>query len=79
MLIIKRKTDEVITIEPSPGLDTSQTVNDLFRGGAIEITLLEVGRNQVKFAINAPEQLKIWRGTSPTAKNVEVAESLDPA
>lgn len=65
MLIIKRKTDESITIEPVEGMDTSQTIGELFTDGAIEIRLLEVGHNAVKVAIDAPSQLRIWRGKRP--------------
>lgn len=65
MLIIKRRTSEVITIEPIRGSDTSRTVDELFSGGVIEITLLEVRGNQVKFAVNAPPNLQIWRGHAP--------------
>lgn len=62
MLVIKRKGDETITIEPMDGLDMSQTVEQLFSSGPIEITFLDVGQNQVKIAIDAPSALKIWRG-----------------
>ncbi len=62
MLIIKRKAQDIITIAPKDGIDTSLPIEDLFEGGVIEITLLEVGRRQVKVAIDAPEKLQIWRG-----------------
>lgn len=65
MLIMKRKTRQSITIEPVDGVDMSQTLDDLFANGAIEIQLLEVGGSQVKVAIEAPPQLKIWRGKRP--------------
>lgn len=67
MLIIKRKANETIIIEPIEGSDTSQTINELFSSGAIEIKLLAVGPNQVKVAISAPPQLKIWRGKRPVS------------
>lgn len=62
MLIIKRKAQEVITIAPTEDLDTSRPISDLFENGPIEIKLLEVGRRQVKVAIDAPRLLQIWRG-----------------
>jgi sRNA-binding carbon storage regulator CsrA len=62
MLIIKRKALDVITIAPQEGLDTSRPISDLFEGGSIKITMLEVGRRQVKVAIDAPQNLQIWRG-----------------
>jgi len=65
MLIIKRKGDEAITIEPMDGVDQLQTVGELFSQGPIEITVFDVGKNVVKVAIDAPPQLKIWRGQRP--------------
>lgn len=65
MLVIKRKALDVITIEPVIGTDQSLSIEELFTDGAIEITLLEVGHKQVKVAIKAPAQLKIWRGHNP--------------
>ena len=62
MLIIKRKAQDVITIAPLDGFDSSRPVHELFENGVIEIKLLEVGRKQVKVAIDAPSQLQIWRG-----------------
>ena len=62
MLIIKRRIDESITIQPRDGIDASQTIDELFASGAIEIRLLEVRSNKVTIAIEAPPELKIWRG-----------------
>lgn len=62
MLIIKRKAQDIITIAPLEGMDLSRPISDLFEDGVIEIKLLEVGRRQVKVAIDAPSQLQIWRG-----------------
>lgn len=69
MLIIKRKAQEVITIAPLEGIDTSKTIAELFEDGVIEIKLLEVGRRQVKIAIDAPRQLQIWRGRKDAPDN----------
>lgn len=62
MLVIKRKAEDVITIEPVAGADRSLSIEELFTDGAIEIRLLQVANKQVKVAIKAPAQLKIWRG-----------------
>ena len=64
MLIIRRKIDEVITIEPAEYCDTSQTIAELFASGAIEITVHEIGEKNVELAIETPPQLKISRGRS---------------
>lgn len=68
MLIIKRKANEFITIEPDEGADKSLTIEDLFTEGGIEIRLLEVGSKQIKLAIEAPPQLKIWRDEGPAQR-----------
>lgn len=62
MLIIKRKAQDVITIAPTDDFDLDRPVRELFEGGVVEIKLLEVGRRQVKIAIDAPRNLQIWRG-----------------
>jgi len=62
MLIIKRKAQDIITISPVEGMDTSLPISEIFDHGPIEIKLLEVGRRQVKVAIDAPPLLQIWRG-----------------
>lgn len=67
MLIIKRKALDVITIAPQEGFDTSRPISDLFEDGVIKITMLEVGRRQVKVAIDAPQNLQIWRGEKDSA------------
>lgn len=75
MLIIKRKALDVITIAPQDGLDTSRPISDLFEGGSIKITMLEVGRRQVKVAIDAPQNLQIWRGDKDAALDEETKSS----
>jgi len=65
MLIIKRRADESIVIEPSGDADTSISVAELFASGAIEIRLLDVGPRRVTIAIDAPKELKIWRDGRP--------------
>ena len=65
MLIIKRKHDEAIVITPRDDVDTSKTIAELFARGPIEIKIREIGSHTVKVAIQAPPQLKIWRGAKP--------------
>jgi sRNA-binding carbon storage regulator CsrA len=76
MLIIKRKAKEMITIEPVRGSNTNTTVQELFTSGAIEITLLEVCKNQVKLAISAPTDLQIWRGKAPNEGGLRLDQEL---
>ena len=77
MLIIKRKAQDIITIAPLEGIDTSLPISEIFNGGVIEIKLLEVGRRQVKVAIDAPPQLQIWRGRKePEASDDKTADDV---
>ena len=63
MLIVTRKTNETITIEPVTGLDPASKFSEAFASSAIEIRLVHIGGNRVRVAIEAPPQLDIWRGT----------------
>lgn len=65
MLVIKRRSDESITITPRDDVDPSLTLRELFASGAIEVRLLDVSTSRVTLAIDAPPQLKIWRGIRP--------------
>jgi sRNA-binding carbon storage regulator CsrA len=61
MLVIRRRSDESIVIQPADGADANMTLAQLFANGPIQITLLGgTGRN-VKMGIEAPEQLSIRR------------------
>ena len=64
MLIVSRKMNEIITIEPIDPLDYS-TLADVFEHGSIEIRLVEIRGSRVRIAIQAPTELRIWRGPSP--------------
>ena len=78
MLIIKRKAQDIITIAPVEGVDTSLPISEIFKDGVIEIKLLEVGRRQVKVAIDAPSLLQIWRGKKESSAPVaDGPENID--
>lgn len=78
MLIIKRKAQDIITIAPKEGMDTSLPISEIFKDGVIEIKLLEVGRRQVKVAIDAPPQLQIWRGKiNSNTRDSEASDEVD--
>jgi len=62
MLILSRRPNETITIEPMSELDPNTTLSEAFEHGAIEIKLLCVAGRRIRIAIDAPQQLKIWRG-----------------
>jgi sRNA-binding carbon storage regulator CsrA len=62
MLVISRRKNETITIEPIEGLDPTMTLERAFQDGPIEIRLVHVSSSKVRLAIEAPQELRIWRG-----------------
>jgi sRNA-binding carbon storage regulator CsrA len=65
MLVLSRKADESIVIQPADGVDGNMTMAQLFANGPIQITLLGGTGRRVKMGIEAPEQLSIRRKDSP--------------
>ena len=61
MLVLSRRADESIVIEPADGAEVSMTLAQLFADGPILITLLGGTGRRVKMGIKAPEQLSIRR------------------
>jgi sRNA-binding carbon storage regulator CsrA len=61
MLVLSRRADESILIQPAEGTDVSMTLEQLFAKGPILITLLGGTGRRVKVGIEAPEQLSIRR------------------
>jgi sRNA-binding carbon storage regulator CsrA len=61
MLVLSRRADESILIQPAEGADGSMTLAQLFANGPILITLLGASGRRVKVGIEAPEQLAIRR------------------
>jgi sRNA-binding carbon storage regulator CsrA len=66
MLVLSRRTDESIVIEPADGANGSMTLAQLFADGAIVITLLGGTGRRVKVGIEAPEHLSIQRKDAAT-------------
>lgn len=77
MLVVSRKENEWVRIEPIEGLDPKLTLRDVFADGPIIVKVMHVGR-RVRLVIDAPPTLKIWRD-SPAAPHdsIAVAEPLD--
>lgn len=67
MLIVTRKTDESITIEPLEGVDPEMTLSEAFRNGPIEVKLIRINRSRVRLAIDAPAEFQVWRGRRDAA------------
>jgi sRNA-binding carbon storage regulator CsrA len=61
VLVVTRKQNESIIIEPIDGLDPSMTVREAFAHGSIVVTLADVGPRRVRIAIDAPTVLRITR------------------
>ena len=64
VLVLSRRADESILIQPADGVDVSMTMAQLFANGPIQITLLGGTGRRVKMGIDAPEQLAIRRKDS---------------
>ena len=61
MLVISRKVQESIRIEPAVGLDPLLTLREVFQDRPIIFTLVHVGQRRVRVMIDAPAPLKVWR------------------
>lgn len=61
MLVLSRRADESIVIQPADGADEKMTLKDLFANGPIQITLLGGTGKRVKMGIEAPAELAIRR------------------
>jgi sRNA-binding carbon storage regulator CsrA len=68
VLVVSRKENESITIEPVEGVDPSLTLREAFANGAIVVKLTHVGARRVRLLIEAPKALKIQRGSSSSAE-----------
>jgi len=61
MLVLSRRADESIVIQPADGVDANMTMAQLFANGPIQITLLGGTGRRIKMGIEAPQQLAIRR------------------
>jgi sRNA-binding carbon storage regulator CsrA len=61
MLVLSRRADESIVIQPAEGVDENMTLAQLFADGPIQITLLGGTGRRIKMGIEAPEHLSIRR------------------
>ena len=71
MLVVSRKENESITIEPIDGVDPSLTLREAFAQGAIVVKLQHVGMRRVRLLIEAPLALKIIRSAAPSQEGDE--------
>src|ERR1700691_1229118 len=75
MLVLSRRADESIVIQPADGVDSSMTLAQLFANGPILITLLGGTGRRVKMGIEAPEQLAIPRKDVAQPVHLSVSSS----
>ena len=61
MLVVSRKENESIQIEPLDGIDPSMTLQEAFAKGPIVLTLKHVGARRVRIVVEAPGALRIMR------------------
>jgi len=64
VLVVSRKENESIKIEPLDGIDPSMTLHEVFAKGPIVLTLKHVGARRVRIVVEAPGALRIMR-TAP--------------
>jgi sRNA-binding carbon storage regulator CsrA len=68
MLVVSRKENESIQIEPIDGIDQSLTLHEVFAQGPIILTLKHVGSRRVRIVVEAPGALRIIR-TEPGSES----------
>jgi sRNA-binding carbon storage regulator CsrA len=78
MLVVSRKENESIRIEPVDGLDPALTLREAFASGAIVVRLQHVGHKRVRLLIEAPPALKIMRSETASADSSAEAEQGSP-
>jgi sRNA-binding carbon storage regulator CsrA len=61
VLVVSRKENESIQIEPVDGIDPSLTLHEVFAQGPIVLTLKHVGSRRVRIVVEAPGALRISR------------------
>ena len=61
VLVVSRKENESIKIEPLDGIDPSMTLHEAFAQGPIVLTLKHVGARRVRIVVEAPGALRIMR------------------
>jgi sRNA-binding carbon storage regulator CsrA len=61
VLVVSRKENESIKIEPLDGIDPSLTLHEVFAKGPIVLTLKHVGARRVRIVVEAPGALRIMR------------------
>ena len=69
MLILTRRSGQMLTIHPQETLDLATPIGDLFRAGPIEVIVSRIDGDKVRIGINAHPDLLIARSERETAPN----------
>lgn len=77
MLVVTRKENESIKIEPVDGVDPSLTLREVFAQGPIMLKLTHVGQRRVRIVVEAPSSLKVMRNEAAALTSAAV-ESSEP-
>jgi sRNA-binding carbon storage regulator CsrA len=66
MLILTRKSGQMLTIHPQGTLDLTTPIGELFRAGPIEVIVSRIDGDKVRIGINAHPDLLIARSERET-------------
>jgi sRNA-binding carbon storage regulator CsrA len=75
VLVVSRKENESIRIEPIEGVDPSLTLQEVFANGAIVVRLTHIGMRRVRLVIEAPTALKIMRSAPASVGGSDTAST----
>ena len=61
MLVLSRRIEESLIVQPAEDIDPAMTVAELFQNGPVVFHVLATNGNQVRLGIEAPKELNIAR------------------
>ena len=61
MLVLSRRIEESLIVQPAEGIDPAMTVAELFQNGPVVLHVLATNGNQVRLGVEAPKELNIVR------------------
>lgn len=76
MLVLSRRNDESLIIQPDPSHPEDRRITELFAQGPIQITVLASGLSFVRLGIQAPDGFQILRSELIQGQNEPDRESV---
>ena len=61
MLVLSRRIEESLIVQPAEDIDPAMTVAELFQNGPVVLHVLATNGNQVRLGVEAPKELNIVR------------------